>query len=180
MLPNSCLDLSSVDETMLRFPLIIKSPVSNGSKDVIKINNQREFKKNAELLSSKFPKTPILLEEFLDGPQYLVEVVMFKREVHIIAIIEQEIEHKTRFIVTGYNLLLDLPEDFTKSLTQAVECLVKTHAIETGGCHLEMRLVEGKWKLIEINPRISGAGMNRLIEEAYGINLIRETIKMSG
>ena len=179
VLPNSCLDGSCVNEILQRFPMIMKSPRSNASRDVIQINNQREFEKYVGLLSSKFPATPILLEEFLDGPQYLVEVVMFKGEVRIIAVIEQEIEHKTRFIVIGYNLLLDLPEDFTKSLTQAVECIVKTHAMETGGCHLEMRLVKGKWKLIEINPRISGAGMNRLIEEAYGVNLVRETIKMS-
>ena len=42
-----------------------------------------------------------------------------------------------------------------------------------------MRLVKGNWKLIEINPRISGAGMNRLLDIGYGINLVQETLKLA-
>ena len=29
-----------------------------------------------------------------------------------------------------------------------------------------------------MNPRISGGAMNRMIEEAFGINLVEETIKL--
>ena len=50
--------------------------------------------------------------------------------------------------------------------------------MKNGACHLEMRLVNGAWKLIEINPRISGGAMNRIIEVGYGINLVEETIQL--
>lgn len=32
--------------------------------------------------------------------------------------------------------------------------------------------------MIELNPRISGGAMNRMIEEAYGIHLMEETMKL--
>ena len=51
--------------------------------------------------------------------------------------------------------------------------------METGPCHLEMRYARNNWKLIECNPRISGGGMNRLIEHGLGINLVRETLKIA-
>lgn len=50
--------------------------------------------------------------------------------------------------------------------------------MKNGACHLEMRLVKGELKLIEINPRISGGVMNRIIEVGFGINLVEETIQL--
>ena len=50
--------------------------------------------------------------------------------------------------------------------------------MKNGACHLEMRSSKWGWKLIEINPRISGGAMNRIIEVGYGINLVEETIQL--
>jgi len=179
------------------FPFILKSPHSSGSKDVFKINNSEEFKRYLKKVSQKSMES-ILAEEFLDGPQYLVEVIVYQQKLHIIAVFEQEIIHHTRFIVTGYNLIIDPPLDFYRDLREAVEAIVETHGMESGACHLEMRHVWKKkalliaaedndsghlqkktWKLVEINPRISGGGMNRLIEIGLGINLVEETLKLA-
>ena len=55
---------------------------------------------------------------------------------------------------------------------------IKDLGVTNAASHLEVRYVNGIWKLIEINPRISGGAMNRMIEEAFGINLVEETIKL--
>lgn len=159
-------------------PFMIKSPNSNGSKDVIKINSFEEFIDKTNMLFNKYPNTPILIEEFLDGEQYLIETITFNNEIHIIAVIHQEISFNKRFIITGYSLMLNLPEEFYTKLKEAVEYIVRAHGMEYGPCHLEMRYVNENWKLVEVNPRISGAGMNKLIEIATGINLVKETLKM--
>ena len=180
-----------------RFPFILKLPHSSGSKDVYKIDNSKNFKHYLKKISRKSLE-PILAEEFLDGPQYLVEVIVYQRKLHIIAIFEQEITHQKRFIVTGYNLLVDPPADFYRSLKEAVESIVVDHGMESGACHLELLHVwttrtvplpnrenvsgylhEQKWKLVEINPRISGGAMNKLIEIGLGINLVEETLKVA-
>ncbi len=44
--------------------------------------------------------------------------------------------------------------------------------------HLEIRLTKNGWKLIEINPRVSGGAMNNMIEAAFGFNLVEETLKI--
>lgn len=179
------------------FPFILKLPRSSSSKDVFKINNVKQFKRYLKKITQK-SKEPILAEEFLDGPQYLVEVVVHQKKVHIVAVIQQEITHHRRFIVTGYNLLIDLPADFYQNLREAVEAIVLNHGLESGACHLEMRhvwnkkaiplanevndwghLQKKKWKLVEINPRISGGAMNRLIEIGLGLNLVEETLKLA-
>jgi len=180
-----------------RFPFILKSPQSSGSKDVFKIKSPKDFKHYLKKITQKSTE-PILAEEFLDGPQYLVEVIVYQTKIHIIAVFEQEITHQKRFIVTGYNLLIDPPADFYENLRKAVESIVVDHGMESGACHLELRHVwrtrtvlltskkkasghlhEQRWKLVEINPRISGGAMNSLIEIGLGLNLVEETLKLA-
>lgn len=155
-------------------PLIIKPASSNGSKDVVLVNNQEELEK---MLKTYRP--PVLIEEYLAGPQFLVEVVVFKGDIHIVAIIEQEITNGKRFIVTGYQYPDSLTAQQKEALYDEVETILEILQFENGSCHLEMRLVEGKWKLIEINPRMAGGAMNRIIKAATGINLAKEVIRLN-
>ncbi len=160
-------------------PGVLKSPNSTGSKDVYKINNYEEFIKQVKNIRNKYPDKSILLEEYLAGPQYLVEVLVIKSEIIIMAIVEQEISYiNDHFIVTGYYLVIDHQDSFFQQLKKAVLEIVYLHGLRNGSCHLEMRYVNDNWKLIEINPRISGGGMNQLIDAAYGVNLVKETLKI--
>ncbi|NLV20565.1 MAG: ATP-grasp domain-containing protein [Syntrophomonadaceae bacterium] len=160
------------------YPFVIKSPSSTGSANVFKINNRQELNYYLRHLQNKRPSESILVEEMLEGPQYLIEVLVHEKNVLIAAIIEQEVTFYQRFIITGYNLLLELPEKL-QDLPGAVAAIVKAHGMETGACHLEMRLVNQQWKLIEINPRISGGAMNKLIYLGLGVELTAETIKLA-
>jgi biotin carboxylase len=157
-------------------PLILKSPTSAGSKDVLVANNENQLKLAMQELLKR--NEQILLEEYLKGPQYLIEVLVHNGKVHIVAIIEQQITFFQRFIVTGYSLLPDIGQRMYYSILDTVNSILKAFEMKNGACHLEMRLVNGVWKLIEINPRISGGAMNRIIEVGFGINLVEETIQL--
>lgn len=159
------------------YPQIVKSPFSGGSKDVYLVQDKFEMKKKIEKISKIYPNQNILIEEYLDGPQYIVEVLVHKGKLNIIAIVKQDITKKVKFIVTGYEIQPNPEESLYRSLFDAVESIIKDLGVVNAACHLEIRHVHGNWKLIEINPRISGGAMNRMIEEAYGINLVEETIK---
>ncbi|MFK9092609.1 ATP-grasp domain-containing protein [Bacillus salipaludis] len=165
-----------IDKANDYLPLIVKSPKSAGSKDVLFANNENELKLAMQKLLKN--NEQILLEEFLEGPQYLVEVLVHNGKVHIVGIIEQQITFSQRFIVTGYCLLPYMDQRLYYSIAEAVRSILKAFQMKNGACHLEMRLVNSRWKLIEINPRISGGAMNRMIEVGYGINLVEETIRL--
>ncbi|AGK97501.1 ATP-grasp domain-containing protein [Clostridium pasteurianum] len=170
----------SEEELKKKLPIIIKSPKSTGSKDVYKVTSYEEFIKYYNIFKSKYPNRSILIEEFLDGPQYLIETVVKENHVNIAAIIEQEITFtNNHFIVTGYNMLIAPPKKFYDSLKKAVSDIIKIHGMKKGSCHLEMRYIKGKWKLVEINPRISGANLNKMIEISFGINLVGEILKIA-
>ena len=146
---------------------------------VLKVNDKKQLIKGYSALLNKFPNDPVIIEEYLSEPQYLVEAVVVAGKVHIIAIFKQDIQQQKRFIVTGYNLMLNPNYEFHRKIKSAVLGIIKLHGLTNGPCHLELRQKNDKWKLIEINPRISGAGMNRMILGGYGINLVEETLKMA-
>jgi biotin carboxylase len=169
---------SFLERAEMDFPLIVKSPKSTGSKDVLLAKDRDQLISAMRTLSKKLPNEEILIEEYVDGPQYLVEVLVHNGKIHIIAVIEQEITLFERFIVTGYSLLGQLNNRLYHSLLNAVSSIVQTFDMENGACHLELRRINTDWKLIEINPRISGGAMNRMIEIGHGINLVQETMQL--
>jgi biotin carboxylase len=178
----SACSLKEAQAEMIKYqnllPLIIKSPRSSGSKDVLLVETAEDFIKAIKYFQQRKLSSHVVIEEYLIGPQYLVEVVVNHSEVSIIAIIDQEVSSFNRFIITGYEYPTQLSNQEQETLTNVVKSILWDLDLQHGTCHLELRLVNGRWKLIEINPRMAGGVMNRLILEATGINLAKETIKL--
>lgn len=162
----------------MNFPIMIKSPKSTGSKDVLFAQNKKQMAKHITFLQAKYPLEPIILEEFIVGPQYLIEVIVMNNEPHILAVIKQDISKGKRYIITGYRVLAAVPEKIKNGLEELCKSIVQKFEIETGYFHVELRLTSKGWKIVEINPRISGGAMNKMIEAAYGINIVEQTLKL--
>lgn len=161
-------------------PAVLKYTDSNGSKDVYYCEDFGDYLRNSRNLFKQHPGKTFLLEEYLEGEQFIVEVLVEEDDVKIAAVVEQEIEYVNKhFIVTGYNLLINYSRSYFERLKNCTEEIVKHFGLKNGPCHLEIRLTPSGWKLIEINPRISGAGMNQLIQIGFGINLVAETLKLA-
>jgi biotin carboxylase len=175
---STCDDSSVVDSALIRqMPIVVKSPVSTGSKDVILATNRMELKEQITRLKRRYPEQKVLLEDYLEGPQYLVEVLVHKGTPYIVAVVEQMVRGKHRFIVTGYRVLPKVPIDLHNQIEDMVDVVVQRTGMRTGALHIEFRLVDGHCKIIEVNPRISGSAMNSMIHIAFGINLVEQTLK---
>ncbi|GEO27883.1 hypothetical protein AAC03nite_36680 [Alicyclobacillus acidoterrestris] len=172
----------SIDQLVRRigwYPVVMKRPGSAGSKDVIRAFSPQQCRHRIRQLTAKSPFGRILIEEYIRGPQYLVEVLVHRRTIHIVAIVEQHmLKHEGRMIVAGYAVLIRPPRELLDSLREAVKDVVMKLGFEHGPCHIELRRRGDAWKVIEINPRMSGSAMNRMIELAYGVNLAEQTLRL--
>ncbi|KYG92077.1 biotin carboxylase [[Bacillus] sp. KCTC 13219] len=162
----------------MSFPLIVKSPKSTGSKDVLYALNKKQLNQHITALQEKYPKDTIMIEEYIDGPQYLVETIIHNGQPHLIAVIEQDITQGKRFIITGYTVLAHIPAKMQEDLQNIVESITTAFQLKNGAMHLELRHTKAGWKLIEINPRISGGAMNHMLQAAFGFSLVQETLKL--
>ncbi|GMA60061.1 ATP-grasp domain-containing protein [Alicyclobacillus fastidiosus] len=164
-------------EPRMHMPIVVKAPLSTGSKDVALARNRKEVEKQIFNLKKRYPEQKILLEEYLDGPQYLVEVLVHKGIPHIVAVVEQIVHGTRRFIIMGYRVPAKESDDLNKQIKDMVQVIVEKTGMKTGAFHIEFRVVNGQCNIIEVNPRISGSAMNRMINTAYGINLVQQTLK---
>lgn len=162
----------------LNFPVVVKCASSTGSKDVLFAASMKELEQKAEKIRTKNPHETIIIEEYVVGDQYLAEVLVTNWRVQIGAIIKQEITKGKRFIVTGYGVLAEVPSNIEEGLMEVIETIVSMLELKNGTFHLEIRLSVEGWKLIEMNPRISGGAMNKMIQAAFGYSLVEETLKM--
>lgn len=157
-------------------PLIIKAPVSNGSKDVLMVKTPTKLTNAIRYLRDKYPNNSLLIEEFLEGSQYLVELVIQNDELKFMEVMEQDVIYNGKFIVSAYKYPAILEENLYKTLISHTSAIMGEIGFSNGSCHMEMKLVQNEWMLIEINPRMSGGVMNQIIEEGTGINLLKEIL----
>lgn len=175
--PEESFSLQSI-KRMLSFPVIVKSPKSTGSKDVLLAENEEKLEKHITRFQERNEDETVIIEEYIDGEQYLVEALVYNNKIQLAGIIEQEITHGKRFIITGYGVLANVPNDIKTGIEEVVTSVVSQLGIKNGALHLELRRTKNSWKLIEINPRISGGAMNKMIQAAFGYNLVEETLKL--
>ncbi|WP_432358933.1 ATP-grasp domain-containing protein [Sporosarcina sp. UB5] len=179
--PTSCefeMITASPLKPSITYPFIMKKTISNGSKDVYYIEDEWKLDITEKRLANRLPGEPLLIEEFIEGPQYVIEVIVIGALPIIVAIVQQEIMHDYTFIVTAYDVMTSMDKSLYRSLWETVTSIIQEIGLYNGSCHFEMRYSQNGWKLIELNPRISGGAMNRMIEQAFGINLVQETIKL--
>lgn len=123
----------------LTYPVMVKCPKSTGSKDVLFAEEEEELERNVLKLKDKYPEETLIIEEYIDGEQYLVEVLVFKGQIMIAAIIEQEITKGKRFIVTGYGVLANAAPEIEEGIQEIVDSIVTSLDIQNGAFHLELR-----------------------------------------
>ena len=164
--------------TLPDFPLIVKSASSTGSKDVMLASNLEQLQRHIRKLNEKDSNESIIIEEFIEGEQYLVEAIVHNKKIQIAGVIQQEITYGKRFIITGYGVLAIVPKQLNDSIMEVLESIVEVLGIQNGALHVEMRLTKNGWRLIEINPRISGGAMNTMLKAAFGFDLAEETLNL--
>ena len=75
---------------------------------------------------------PLLLEEYIEGDQYLVEALVCNNKIQIAGIMKQEITQGKRFIITGYGVLADVPSDIKIGIEDVLGSVISQFGIKNG------------------------------------------------
>ena len=86
---------------------------------------------------------------------------------------------KHRFIVTGYRVLPKVPMNLHNQIEDMVDVVVQKTGMRTGALHIEFRIVDGHCKDVTRSQSLEslGSAMNRMIQIAFGIDLVEQTLK---
>ncbi|MFG2924255.1 ATP-grasp domain-containing protein [Streptomyces sp. NPDC048305] len=159
--------------TTLGFPAVIKPAAFAGSIGVIRVDHPEElpaaFAFASQGANRSREDTGVLVEEYLDGPEFSVECVTHRGKTTAVAVTRKHLGPAPYFDETGHTV--DATDPLLTQVAPAAAAAVRALGITDGVQHVELRLVDGQPRLIEVNARIGGDMIGHLVRLATGINL---------
>ncbi|MGG4268043.1 ATP-grasp domain-containing protein [Peribacillus simplex] len=176
------------DEISFDFPLVVKPTNGFSSQGVTRVNNREELVKSINKVKKinqnelgKFTqnKSGIVIEQFIDGPEFAIETFSIKGEVFVLSIGYKGNCSGPFFEEGVYIAPARLDEKLKSSIANQVSSAVKALRIENGPAHTELRLnQDGVPYVIEVGTRIGGSGISHyIVKESTGINYMQLAIQ---
>ncbi|UFJ43135.1 ATP-grasp domain-containing protein [Brevibacillus humidisoli] len=165
------------------YPVVVKPRDGTGSLYVRCIHNDHEMKQYFDELKSVTEygrsvrrERGFLVEEFVYGTLISVETMTHSGHTDVIGITERDVTGYPYFVEIGSLFPSDHPQSelIRATAIQAIEAL----DIHFGICHIEMIATSSGPVVIEVNPRLAGGLIPKLIELATGIDMIEATLDL--
>ncbi|MGW2697922.1 ATP-grasp domain-containing protein [Streptomyces sp. NPDC001296] len=175
----------SVDEALeaaesIGYPVVVKPVTGSGSLGVRLCAEPAETSRHAALVLARghnergvpVPRR-LTVEEFMTGEEYSAEVL----NGSVVGVTHKHLGALPLFVETGHDFPARLAPAVHDALSGAAEAAVRALGLTLGPAHVELRVDRDGPVLIEVNPRLAGGWIPRLVHEATGIDLILETVK---
>jgi biotin carboxylase len=115
----------------------------------------------------------VLVERALDGPEFSVEILHGEP----VGITRKHLGAEPYFVELGHDFPAPLPAATAARLRAAATDAVRTTGLGRGPAHVELRLPPGQPPhVVEINPRLAGGLIPRLVLLATGRDLVDEVV----
>lgn len=156
-------------------PAVVKPIYGAGSVGVSLVETETDLARALEPLlavrvnarGQAIPRYALLMS-YVPGDQYSVEIL----DAEIIGVTKKQLEPPPYFVGTGH----DYPASISSELRQRIECearrAIGVIGYTRGAAHIELRVADGTPVIIEINPRLAGGEIPRLIRHATGLDLV--------
>jgi len=162
----------------MRFPAVLKPAKGSGSSGVVKVGSAEEamdefFKRKARG-SQAAQDEVLILEEYIDGPEVGVEIVMQAGAVVFCSVMDAAKQSSGAYFQgTG--------RSYPSSLSPLVQAMVSSHCIAavttlgltSGVLDMDVRYSEASGpRVLEVNARMGGGSVAVMHSIVYGLDLV--------
>lgn len=167
-------------EASVTFPCIIKPTDNAGSHGVAKVYSFQELIDNYEYAHSCSRHGKVIVEEYLDGPEVSVEVMVVNGEVNILQITDKITTGAPHFVEMGHTQPSHLPSDTQYQIREVAEAACKSVGLDKGPAHVEMKVTSRGPVMIELGARMGGDNITtHLVPLSTGIDMVGSTIRVA-
>lgn len=158
------------------YPAVLKPAAFAGSIGVARVDRPEDLPTafafaSAGAARSREDRGGVLVEEYLDGPEVSVECVTQHGVTTAVAVTRKHLGPAPHFEETGHTI--DANDPLLAEVAPVAAAAVKSLGLTDGIQHVEIRLVDGRPRLIEVNARLGGDMIGHLVRLATGIDLPR-------
>lgn len=173
-------DLKKCDR--LNFPLIVKPVDSSASRGVVKIENKKHLEESYTYASGYSRNGNVIIEEFIEGREFSVEVLIQNNNASIIAVTEKFTDGESdNFFVEEKHLI---PARVNMSEYTEIENIVKSGinaiGLNNAAAHVEVKLSNIGVVIIEIAGRLGGDYITSdLVPVSTGVDMLENVLSIA-
>ncbi|UOQ83478.1 ATP-grasp domain-containing protein [Gracilibacillus salinarum] len=170
--------------SQIGYPVVVKPTNCASSQGVFFINKEEEFLTAFQKLRA-FKKTYMgfdvstdyLVEEYLEGPEFSVELFLKDKEVVFSSVTEKITSDLPYFVEISHTAPTSSQEDKVDEMINVSVQAMLAIGIDNGPSHVEIRLTDTGPKIIEVNGRPGGDNIaSQLLFNTYGLDIFEETV----
>lgn len=161
---------------------ILKPSRNSGSRGVVKVPHNikgEEFATLFERAKKESRDDSVMLEQFIEGPEFSVEVIVWKGEPHVLAVTDKKTTEAPYFVELGHNQPSVYPVEIQEKLKAGAIAGCKALGLTYCAAHCELKVQNGEAYLMEIGARMGGDFIStELTHLSSGIDMVAATINV--
>lgn len=165
--------ISKVEEAEgLVFPVIVKPRDNSGSRGVKLCRNKDELKVSIEEALENSKLDTVLVEEYIEGPEYSIEGLHYDGKNEVIQFTEKKTTEFPYNVELGHKQPANLTEEQKTAIREIVSKIGKAMNFVNCPSHTELKINDRGIFVIETSPRLGGDYItSTLTPLSTGINL---------
>ncbi|MBQ1733415.1 MAG: ATP-grasp domain-containing protein [Lachnospiraceae bacterium] len=172
-------ELKSIIDSVT-YPCIIKPTDNAGSRGVVLCYSREALENEYEYAQRESRSGTVIIEEYLQGPEFSVEVMVVDREPHVLQITDKLTTGAPHFVEMGHSQPTQQSEENCEKIRDLACRAVKAVGINIGPAHVEMILTKDGPKMVELGARMGGDCITtHLVPLSTGIDMVGCTIKLA-
>lgn len=139
------------------YPVIVKPIAAGGKRGICVVNVESELKQAVEEALPYSKVKGVLIEEYLDGgTEYSVESLSHKGKNYVIQVTQKDTSGPPHCNELGHHQPARLTAEMRNKVETVISDMLTAADIQNGSCHTEIKIINNKIYLIEINARPGG------------------------
>lgn len=160
---------------LIGYPVVLKPAAHTASMGVIRLDAASElpaaYAFAAQTAGHGVESTQVLVEEYLDGEEVSVECVTYQGQTTVVAVTRKTVGMAPFFEELAH--VVDANDPLLADVAPVAVAALDAVGVTDGVSHVEIRIVDGRPRLIEVNARIAGDMIGHLVHLATGVDLPR-------
>lgn len=164
----------------ISYPCIIKPTDNAGSRGVMLCHDESELINGYSYASHESRTGGVIIEEYLQGPEFSVEVMVVDGVPHVLQITDKITTGAPHFVEMGHTQPTMQPDDVKEKIEELARRAVLAVGINIGPAHVEMILTKQGPKMVELGARMGGDCIStHLVPLSTGIDMVVATIRLA-
>lgn len=145
------------------------------------VDQMREWEKETyEYSKSNSRGGTVMVEEYMQGPEVSVEIMVVEGQPHILSITDKYITPPPYFVELAHCEPSRLDSETQEKIRQAAAQAVRAIGIENAPAHVEIKVTEEGPKIVELAARLGGDFItSRLVPLSTGIDMVGASVLLA-